>query len=56
MRPNAPRIAQLLAEREDVLVDLQEAATSDQAAAARYELHAIAHSLWLAGYVNEVDA
>jgi hypothetical protein len=55
LRPNAPRIRELLRELEDCRADLAEAVTADQAECARQEIHAIQHSLWLAGYQPEED-
>lgn len=55
LRPQAPRIRQLLQDLEDCRRDLAEAETAEQAACARAEIHACEHSLWLAGYEPEED-
>lgn len=55
-RPNAKRIAQLLQDLEDCRQDLWLATSKDHADAARAEIHALTHSLWLAGYKAEEDA
>lgn len=49
----SPRIRQLLTDRADILADLAEAKTADEAASYRADLHANSHSLFLAGHRPE---
>lgn len=55
LRRDTPRIRDLLDDLEDCRRDLAEAGSADQAACARENIHAIQHSLWLAGYQPEED-
>ena len=50
-----PRVRQLLADLADCQSDLSEAETAEQAADARASIHAISHSLWLAGYEPDTE-
>lgn len=56
LRPNAPRIRQLLSELEDCKDDLANAVTADEVDCARAEIASLQHSLWLAGYQPEEEA
>jgi hypothetical protein len=53
---NHRRIAELLRQDEELREDLQNARTADEAACYRADLHAVQHSLWLAGYTPEAEA
>ena len=50
------RINKLLSDLADCEADLVEATTADQAASIREDIHAIRHSLWLAGWFTEKEA
>jgi len=52
-RPNAQRIAQLLEEDRELREMLFEATNPDERECYRQDLHAVQHSLWLAGYSPE---
>ena len=55
LRSNQPRIDALLRELEDAKEDLWLATTKEHADAARADIAALQHSLWLAGYRPEED-
>lgn len=51
-----PRTQRLLDDLRDLQADLAEATTAPQAADLRADIHAVRHSLWLAGWEPQEEA